>query len=213
MDDCSDDDMAALASSRGLCPAMPAAQGLFVHPEDWTLARLRGQPLPDAEAIVYVLAFARRQTFYVDVAKDIADAIAVKYRIDRAQRRQSGKRGVTPLYCVYVECHASTDTADQRCAAIKALPHAWQRSIIDRFNPAWLSMANELITFPCSRDAIGEEGMVMLPDCAQAAAPAPGRWWIPPLSARDRAHAIWLGMRRGMEGVSTIQTPTEDTPR
>jgi predicted GIY-YIG superfamily endonuclease len=190
MDDCSDDDMAALASTRCLRSAMPAVP-LSAHREDWTLERLRGRPLPDAEAIVYVLAFARRHTFYVDVAKDIGDAIAVKYRIDRAQRRQSGKRGVTPLYCVYIECHASEDAARQCCAAIKALPHAWQRCIIDRFNPAWLSMANELIAFPCSRDAIGEDGVVMLPECEQAAAPTPGRWWIPPLSAGERANAIW----------------------
>jgi predicted GIY-YIG superfamily endonuclease len=149
MDDCSDEEMAALASTRRPRPAMPAGHVLSANRDDWTLAHLRGQPLPDAEAIVYVLAFARRQTFYVDVAKDIADAIVVKYRIDRAQQRQFGKRGVTPLYCVYIECHASQDTAEQRCAAIKALPHAWQRCIIDRFNPAWLSMANELIAFPC----------------------------------------------------------------
>jgi hypothetical protein len=97
MDDCSDDDMSALASPRCLSPAIPAGPGLSAHRENWTLERLRGQPLPDAKAIVYVLAFARREKFYVDVAKDIADAIAVKYRIDRAQRRQSGKRGVTPL--------------------------------------------------------------------------------------------------------------------
>ena len=191
MDDCSDEEMAALASARRPRPAMSAGDVLSAHRDDWTLARLRGQPLPDATAIVYILAFARRQTFYVDVAKDIADAVAVKFRIDRAQQRQSGKRGVTPLYCVYIECHTSKDAADQRCAAIKALPHAWQRHIIDRFNPAWLSMANELIAFPCSRDAIGEDGVEILPDCAQAAAPTPGRWWIPPLNARARADAIW----------------------
>ncbi len=192
MDDCSDDDMAALASATRPRPAMPAGQALPANHEDWTLERLRGQPLPDAVAIVYVLAFARRQTFYIDVAKDFGDAIAVKYRIDRAQRRHSGKRGVTPLYCVYVECHASEDTAHERCAELKALPHAWQRRIIDRFNPAWLSMANELIAFPCSRDAIGEEGVVLLPGFEHAAAPTTGRWWIPPVSAQDRANAIWL---------------------
>lgn len=213
MDDCSDEEMAALASARRPRPAMPAAHVLPANRDEWTLARLRGQPLPDAAAIVYLLAFARRQTFYVDVAKDIGDAIAVKYRIDRAQQRQSGKRGVTPLYCVYIECHASADTAEQRCAAIKALPHAWQRRIVADFNPAWLNMANELITFPCSRDAIGEDGVVMLTDCAHAAAPAPGRWWIPPLSAQDRANALWSGVRRGMEGASTFPTLSKDTPQ
>ncbi len=192
MDDCSDDDMAALASAARPRPAMPAGQALPANHKDWTLERLRGQPLPDVVAIVYVLAFARRQTFYIDVAEDFADAIAVKYRIDRAQRQQSGKRGVTPLYCVYVECHASEDAAHQRCAEIKALPHAWQRRIIDRFNPAWLSMANELIAFPCSRDAIGEEGVAMLPGFEQATVPAPGRWSIPHLTRKERAAVIGL---------------------
>ena len=201
MDDCSDNDMAALASATRPRPAMPAGQALPANREDWTLESLRGQPLPDAVAIVYVLAFARRQTFYVDVAKDFADAIAVKYRIDLAQHRHSGKRGVTPLYCVYVECHASEDAAHQRCAEIKALPHAWQRRIIDHFNPAWLSMANELIAFPCSRDAIGEEGLVMLPEFDQATAPMPGRWSIPHLTRQERAAAIGLRLVGPLEPV------------
>ena len=204
MDDCSEDDMAALASATRPRPALPIGQALPAHGEDWTLERLRGQPLPDAVATVYVLAFARRHTFYVDVAKDFMDAIAVKYRIDRAQHRQFGKRGITPLYCVYVECHASEETAHQRCAEFKALPHAWQRRIIDRFNPAWFSMANELIAFPCSRDGIGEEGVVMLPEFEQAATPSPGRWWIPPLCAQDRANAIWLRPIRPLEPVPPL---------
>lgn len=86
----------------------------------------------------------------------------------------------------------SEEVAYQRCAEIKAMPHAWQRRMVDRFNPQWLSMANELIAFPCSRDAIGEEGVVMLPEFAQVAAPTPGRWWIPPVNAQGRANAMWI---------------------
>ncbi len=111
MDDCSDDDMAALASAIRPRPAMPVGQALPANREDWTLESLRGQPLPDAVTIVYILAFAWRQTFHIDVAKNFAYAIAVKYKIDLAQQRHSGKRGVTPLYRVYVECHTSVDAA------------------------------------------------------------------------------------------------------
>ncbi len=192
MDDCSEEDMATLAKAPRPRPRLPVGQALPPGHEDWTLEQLRGQPLPDAKAIVYVLAYARQRKLFVDVAQDIVEANDIRHRIERAQLRQSGKRGLTPLYWVYAECHESEDTAHQRCAEIKSMPHAWQRRMIDRFNPAWLSMANELIAFPCSRDAIGEEGVVMLPGFEHPAAPTPGRWWIPSVSAQDRAKAIWL---------------------
>ena len=171
MDDCSADDMTSLAAVSRPRPAMPVGQALPANGEDWTLDRLRGQPLPEAKAIVYVFAFARRQTFYIDVAEDIAEAYIVKYRIDRAQQRQYGKPGVTPLYCVYIECHTSENSAQRRCAEIKAMPHAWQRRMIGRFNAGWLSVANELIAFPCSIDCIGEQGLVMLCEQRHAADP------------------------------------------
>lgn len=192
MDDCSDEDMATLAKAPRPRPRLTVGQALPPGCEDWTLEQLRGRPLPDAEAIVYVLAYARQRKLFVDVAQDVVEANDIRHRIERAQLRQTGKRGVTPLYWVYAECHASEDAAHQRCAEIKSMPHAWQRRIIDRFNPAWLSMANELTAFPCSRDAIGEEGVAMLSDFAHAATPTPGRWWIPPMNAQDRANAIWL---------------------
>ncbi len=192
MDDCTDEDMAALAKAPRPRPRLPVGQALPPGHEDWTLEQLRGQPLPDAEAIVYVLAYARQRKLFVDVAQDVVEANDIRHRIERAQLRQSGERGLTPLYWVYAECHASEDAAYQRCAEIRAMPHAWQRRVVDRFNPKWLSMANELIAFPCSRDGIGEDGVVMLSDVEHAAIPRPGRWWIPPVSALDRANAIWL---------------------
>jgi predicted GIY-YIG superfamily endonuclease len=149
MDDCPDEDMAILAKAPRPRPKLPVGQVLPPGCDDWSLAQLRGQPLPDAEAIVYVLAYARQRKLFVDVAQDVVEAGDIRYRIERAQLRESGKRGVAPLYWVYAECHASEDGANQRCAEIKSMPHAWQRRIIDRFNPAWLSMANELIAFPC----------------------------------------------------------------
>jgi predicted GIY-YIG superfamily endonuclease len=169
MDDCSADDMASLSAASRTRPATPIGQALPANGDDWTLDNLRGRPLPEAEAIVYILAFARRQTFYIDVASEIMNTYMVKHRIDRAQLRQFGKGGVTPLYCVYVECHPSDVSAQQRCAEIKAMPHAWQRRMIDRFNPGWLSLINELIAFPCSIDGIGERGLEMLVEQGHAA--------------------------------------------
>lgn len=199
MDDCSDEDMATLASAPRPRPKAPVGQALPANHKDWTLEQLRGQPLPEAVAIVYVLAYARQRRFFVDVAEDVVEANDIRHRIERAQLRQSGKRGLTPLYWVYAECHPSEASAQQRCAEIKAMPHAWQRRIIDRFNPQWLSMANELIAFPCSRDAVGEEGIVELSECAPAAAPTLGRWWV---SAVERANALWSNPVRPMEPVA-----------
>lgn len=204
MDDCTDEDMAALAKAPRPRPRLPVGQALPPGHEDWTLEQLRGQPLPDAEAIVYVLAYARQRKLFVDVAQDVVEANDIRHRIERAQLRQSGERGLTPLYWVYAECHASEDAAYQRCAEIRAMPHAWQRRVVDRFNPKWLSMANELIAFPCSRDGIGEDGVVMLSDVEHAAIPRPGRWWIPALSALDRANAIWL---RVVEAFNPLPPP------
>lgn len=188
MDDCSNEDMAALAKAPRRRPKQPIGQALPPGHVEWTLERLRGQPLPDAEAIVYVLAYARQRKLFVDVARDVVEANDIRHRIERAQLRASGKRGLAPLYWVYAECHASEDGAYARCAEIKAMPHAWQRRMVDRFNPQWLSMANELIAFPCSRDAIGEEGVEALPECAHAVTPAVGPWWV---SAQTRANARW----------------------
>lgn len=98
MDDCSKEDMAALAKAPRPRPRLPVGQALPSGRDDWTLEQLRGQPLPDAEAIVYVLAYARQRKLFVDVAQDVVEANDIRDRIERAQLRQSGKRGVTPLY-------------------------------------------------------------------------------------------------------------------
>ncbi len=210
MDDCSDEDMAALAKAPRPRPRMPVGQALPPGCEDWTLEHLRGQPLPEAKALVYVLAYARQRKLFVDVAQDVVEADDIRYRIERAQLRQSGKRGLTPLYWVYAECHPSEDAAYTRCAEIKSMPHAWQRRLIDRFNPTWLSLANELIAFPCSRDGIGEEGVVMLPEGQHATSPTPGRWWIPPVSAQVRANALWLRAADTREPVAAATVSTLD---
>lgn len=204
MDNCSDEDMAALAKVPRPRPRLPVGQTIPLGHEDWTLEQLRGQPLPDAEAIVYVLAYARQRKLFVDVAQDVVEANDIRCRIERAQLRESGKRGLTPLYWVYAECHASEEAAYQRCAEIRAMPHAWQRRIVDRFNPQWLSLANELVVFPCSRDGIGEDGVMMLVDAEHAAAPRPGRWWISLPNAQDRANAIWLRVGRSFDPVASF---------
>ena len=112
--------MATLATAPRPRPKAPVGQSVPAGRDDWTLAHLRGRPLPDAEAIVYVLAYARQRKLFVDGAKDVVEANDIRHRIERAQLRASGKRGLTPLYWVYAECHPSEASAQLRCAEIKA---------------------------------------------------------------------------------------------
>lgn len=134
----------------------------------WTLDGLRGRPLPEPEAIVYVLAYARARPYYVNVASNLVNAYANRNGIYRIQKRRYGQDRETPLYLVYFECHASYDAAVARCAHIWAMPHVWQRNLIDRFNDEWLNVIDELIAFPCSIDCIGEQGLVPLSEPEQA---------------------------------------------
>lgn len=142
----------------------------------WTLDSLRGRPLPEPEAVVYMLAFARARPYYVNVAsKAVSSSLVWAYEemnwINRMQKRRYGPEQVTPLYLVYFEPHASYDVAVARCKHIWAMPHAWQRNLIERFNGAWLNVIDELVYFPCSTHAVGEQGLVSLYEQGDAAEP------------------------------------------
>jgi hypothetical protein len=133
----------------------------------WTLDHLRGRPLPQPEAIVYALAFARGQPYYVNVASkgfsgSLVNAYASRNAIYRMQKRRYSQDRETPLYLVYFECHPTYAAAVARCAHIWAMPHVWQRTLIKRFNGEWLNVIDELIAFPCSTHYVGEGGSVAL---------------------------------------------------
>jgi hypothetical protein len=143
----------------------------------WTLDRLRGQPLPEPEAIVYLLAFARARPYYVNVmSKAISSSLVRAYEemnwLNRMQKRRYGPEQMTPLYLVYFEPHASYDAAVARCEHIWAMPHVWQRNLIERFNGAWLNVIDELIAFPCSTHYVGEMGLVAYSEPADAPPPS-----------------------------------------
>ncbi len=134
----------------------------------WTLDSLRGTPLPEPEAVVYMLAYARARPYYVNVASQtifsssLLNAYENRNAIYRIQKRRYGQHQQTPLYLVYFECHASYDAALARCAEIWAMPHVWQRNLIERFNSEWLNVIDELIVYPCSTHRVGERGLVPL---------------------------------------------------
>ncbi len=137
----------------------------------WTLDSLRGRPLPEPEAIVYLLAFARGRPYYVNAATSLVNAYANRNGIYRIQKRRYGQHQQTPLYLVYFECHANYDAAVARCAQLWAMPHVWQRNLIEHFNGEWLNVIDELIAFPCSTHCIGEEGLEPLHAQAHVAEP------------------------------------------
>lgn len=164
---------AAVAAKRaGLAPASQEADATGAEaaaPESpvWTLDGLRGQPLPEPEAIVYVLAYARARPYYINVASrgelsSLVNAYTNRNAIYRIQKRRYGLEQETPLYLVYFEPHASYAVAVTRCAHLWAMPHVWQRKLIERFNSEWLNVIDELIAFPCSTHAVGEDGLVAL---------------------------------------------------
>jgi predicted GIY-YIG superfamily endonuclease len=175
---------AAVAAERAsLAPATreaETARSEVQAPETavWTLDRLRGRPLPEPQALVYMLAFARGQPYYVNVASltivssSLANAYANRNAIYRIQKRRYGQERVTPLYLVYFEPHASYDAAVARCEHIWAMPHVWQRNLIERFNGEWLNVIDELIAFPCSTHYVGEMGLVACPEPAHAPSPS-----------------------------------------
>lgn len=133
----------------------------------WTLDGLRGQPLPEPEAIVYLLAYARARPYYINVASrgelsSLVNAYTIRNAIYRVQKRRYGLEQETPLYLVYFESYASGDAAVARCAHRWSMPHFWQRKLIERFNSWWLNVIDELIAFPCSTHVVGEHGLVPL---------------------------------------------------
>lgn len=147
------------------------------EPGQWTLSSLRGRPLPEPEALVYLLAYARARPYYVNVASrtmfsgSLVNAYTTRNAIYRTQKRRYGQERETPLYLVYFECHGDYDAALARCAHIWAMPHAWQRSLIERFNDQWLNVIDELIAYPCSTHYVGEDGLVALGTPERAAGP------------------------------------------
>jgi predicted GIY-YIG superfamily endonuclease len=156
-----------------------AAARFEIDPPDpvaWTLGSLRGRPMPDPEAVVYLLAYARAWPYYINVASkgmtfSLLKAYENRNAIYRIQKRRYGQAQETPLYLVYFEPYADYATAVARCKQLWAMPHHWQRQLVERFNGEWLNVIDELIAFPCSTHAVGEQGLVPL--CAQARAAKP----------------------------------------
>ena len=89
---------------------------------------------------VYILASRRNGTLYTGMTDDL---------IRRAWEHRTGvvpgftrKYGVKLL--VWYEVHDSRETAFQRERQIKKWNRPWKLAMIERFNPSWRDLADEL---------------------------------------------------------------------
>lgn len=98
--------------------------------------------------LAYLLAFARRADFYIGTARDHQEIHALCLANHQQQEHLYGQRQVKPLRPVWLEGFHSEADAMRRCDALRALPHAWQRRVVDGFNPEWIDLDHVITEFP-----------------------------------------------------------------
>jgi len=90
---------------------------------------------------VYILASKRNGTLYIGMTDSLAG---------RIWEHQSGVvAGFTKRYgvktLVWYELHESRETAFQRERQLKKWNRAWKLELIERSNPSWSDLTNELV--------------------------------------------------------------------
>jgi putative endonuclease len=90
---------------------------------------------------VYILASRRNGTLYVGVTNDISRR-SFEHRL-RTVPGFTMRYGVTRL--VHVEPFADVRLAIQREKTIKHWPRAWKLNLIERDNPAWRDLFEDLV--------------------------------------------------------------------
>jgi putative endonuclease len=89
---------------------------------------------------VYILASRRNGTLYIGMTDDL---------VRRAWEHRTGAvRGFTRQYgikmLVWFEQHETRESALQRERQLKKWNRAWKLQLIERFNPSWNDLADEL---------------------------------------------------------------------
>ncbi|MCC4604100.1 endonuclease [Xanthomonas campestris] len=106
--------------------------------------------------VVYLLAHARRDAFYIDVASDLR-AVAKQCRHLVAQQEATlPQTQVMPLLLVWFEVHDDPAAARARANEIRRWTHAWQRRLVDALNPLWLDVDGYACGFPGELSQVGE---------------------------------------------------------
>jgi predicted GIY-YIG superfamily endonuclease len=128
--------------------------------EDAVARMKQTAPCPGATHWVYVLAYARSGVFYIDVAARHSDINEFCYANQDEQLRVLGEQQQKPLRLVLTEAFVSEADAQRRCDELRAMPHAWQRRLVDEANPEWLDLDQLLIGLPwvCH---VGEDGLAL----------------------------------------------------
>jgi putative endonuclease len=90
---------------------------------------------------VYLLASGRNRTLYVGVTSNLVSRVWVhkQEQIDGFTKRY----GVHAL--VWYEVHESMDSAIQREKAIKEWKRRWKLDLIEKANPQWRDLYEELL--------------------------------------------------------------------
>ena len=129
------------------------------HAKARMLNRLAARSQPGSACLVYLLAHARRADYYIDVARDFPEIH--RFALDNCdlQLRLFGTKQAARLRLVWCEAFSDEAEARQRCAEVRALPHAWQRRLVDQFNPDWLDLDELMIGFPWL-NCVGERGLI-----------------------------------------------------
>ena len=95
----------------------------------------------DKRPCVYILASRRNGTLYTGVTADIARR-AFEHRTG-AIRGFTSQYGVRTL--VFIEFHETMDAALQREKLIKRWRRAWKLALIERENPQWRDLYDDLL--------------------------------------------------------------------
>jgi putative endonuclease len=114
----------------------------------------------------YLMAYAKRKEFYIDCTRDFDSIWSAKSAIHLEQERTLGKDNMKPLLIVWYESFSSEAQARARCAEIKAMPHAWQRRLVDSSNPDWVDLWDEVTGYPFAAYRVDEEGLVRIEERA-----------------------------------------------
>lgn len=130
----------------------------LARPECAALEQADWHGLEHGPAVVYLLAHARREAFYIDVATNL-DAIQEVY--DNLRQRQVftlPESQWAPPQLVWFEPAADAALAQARVGQIRALPHAWQRRLVAAMNPAWFDLYTYVKGYPV-KIVVGEQRM------------------------------------------------------
>jgi predicted GIY-YIG superfamily endonuclease len=98
--------------------------------------------------LAYLLALARREDFYIGAACEHQEIYALCLANHQQQEGMYGQRQVKPLRLVWLEAFDTEVDALRRCDALRALPHAWQRRVVDAFNPEWIDLDHVITEYP-----------------------------------------------------------------